>query len=121
MKLRITNSLKLIALLIFSVELLTPLLLPAEHALDKNSMSDHLVSAATGPNQLFYLLAEELDSNEERGEGHKELTTPFPIDLFLVFNFQLETENSLLELAQGTFESFTVKSRLFILNCRLLI
>ncbi|HLZ16180.1 MAG TPA: hypothetical protein VKQ08_04040, partial [Cyclobacteriaceae bacterium] len=65
---RTIQVLKLFALLVFSLELLTPLLLSEDLTQHKNQGTQFVTTTAS-QNQLFYLFAEELDSNEESGEG----------------------------------------------------
>ncbi len=77
---RTTQVLKLFAILIFSFELLTPLFLSGDSAIYKNQ-GTQFVNTATSQNQPLCLVAEEIDSSEESGEGHKEFTAQFDFDL----------------------------------------
>lgn len=112
---RTTQVLKLFALLVFSLELLTPLLLSEDLSPHKNQGAQ-LVNTTTSQNQLFYLFAEELDSNEESGEGHKEFTVLFDFDLVSVLYLQIENTFSSLVYVQHTYECLKAKPRLFLLN-----
>src|SRR5579859_7724839 len=112
---RITQVLKLFALLVFSLELLTPLLLSENLTLQKNP-GTQFVTTTTSQSQLFYLFAEELDSNEEGGEGHKEFIVLFDFDLVSVLHLQIENTYSSLVYVQHTYECLTAKPRLFLLN-----
>ena|SRR5260221_12179417 len=115
---KITQGLKFFVLLIFALELLTPLFLSASSASDKN-YGTHLVNNSTSQNQLFYLFAEELD--EETSEGHKELPLQFDFDLVSVHYLQIETTYSSLVYVQHTYECLATQPKLFILNSIFLI
>jgi hypothetical protein len=117
---RTTQVLKLFALLVFSFELLTPLLLSGDSSAYKNH-GPQFVNTATSQNQLLCLVAEEIDSSEESGEGHKEFAVQFDFDLVSVLYLQIETTYSSLVYVQHTYESLEVKPRLFLLNSTFLI
>src|SRR5882672_9514411 len=112
---RTTQVLKLFALLIFSFELLSPLFLSEDLRPTKNHGTE-FVNASAIQNQLFCLFAEELDSNEESGEGHKEFTVLFDFDLVSILYLQIETTYSSLVYVQHTYECLAAKPRLFLLN-----
>jgi len=120
MLLQTTQVLKLFALLVFSFELLTPLLLTEESTTLKNQGTE-FVNANAIQNQLLCLFAEEIDASEESGEGHKEFTVLFDFELVSVLYLQIETTFSSLVYVQHTYERLTPKSRLFLLNSTFLI
>jgi hypothetical protein len=115
-----TRVLKLFALLVFSFELLTPLLLSEDSTARKNQ-GNQLVNAATTQNQILCLIAEEFDSGEESGEGHKECAIFFDFDLVSVLHLQMETNYSSLVYIQHTYESSGATPQLFLLNSVFLI
>ena len=117
---RTTQVLKLFALLVFSLELLTPLLLSAESTTIKNQGTE-FVNANAIQNQLLCLFAEEVDASEESGEGHKEFTVLYDFDLVSVLYLQIETTYSSLVYVQHTYKCLELKPRLFLLNSTLLI
>ena len=117
---RTTQVLKLFALLVFSLELLTPLLLSEESTTLKNQGTE-FVNANDIQNQLLCLFAEEVDASEESGEGHKEFTVIFDFDLVSVLYLQIETTYSSLVYVQHTYECLAAKPRLFLLNSTFLI
>jgi hypothetical protein len=112
---RTTQVLKLFALLVFSFELLTPLLQSQESSTLKNQGTE-FVNANAIQNQLLCLFAEEVDASEESGEGHKEFTVLFDFDLASVLYLQIETTYSSLVYVQHTYECLSAKPRLFLLN-----
>ncbi len=111
---------KLFALLVFSLELLTPLLLTEESAITKNQGTEFTNASAT-QSQLLCLFAEEVDASEESGEGHKEFTFVFDFDLVSVLYLQIETTYSSLVYVQHTYECLAAKPTLFLLNSIFLI
>src|SRR3954463_10905598 len=114
--LRKTNQvLKLFALLVFSFELLTPLLLPEGSAIPKNQETE-LVNANAIQNQLLCFLSEEVDENKESGDGHKEFTVLYDFDLISGLHLQIETTYSSLVYVQHTYKCLAAESRLFLLN-----
>jgi hypothetical protein len=115
-----THVLKLFALLVFSLELLTPLLISEESVSTKNQGTE-FVSANAIQNQLMCLFAEEVDASEESGEGHKEFTVLYDFDLVSVLYLQIETTYSSLVYVQHTYKCLELKPRLFLLNSTLLI
>ncbi len=112
---RTTRVLKFFALLVFSFELLTPLLLSGTSITLKNQGTE-LVNANAIQNQLLCLFAEEVDASEESGEGHKEFTVLFDFDLVSVLYLQIETTYSSLVYVQHTYECLAAQPRLFLLN-----
>jgi len=112
--------LKFFALLVFSLELLTPLLLSEELTANKNQGTE-FVNANALQNQLLCLFAEEVDASEESGEGHKEFTFVFDFNLVSVLYLQIETTYSSLVYVQHTYKSLEAKPRLFLLNSTFLI
>jgi hypothetical protein len=117
---RTTQALKLFALLVFSLELLTPLLLSEESLTSKNQGTE-IVNANAIQNQLLYLLAEEVDASEESGEGHKEFTVLYDFDLVSVLYLQIETSYSSLVYVQHTYKCLGANPGLFLLNSTFLI
>jgi hypothetical protein len=115
-----TQVLKLFALLVFSLELLTPLLLPEGSAIPKNHGTE-FVNANAIQNQLLCFLSEEVDENEEGGEGHKEYTVLYDFDLVSFLYLQIETTYSSLVYVQHTFKPLAAEFRLFLLNNSFLI
>ena len=115
-----TQVLKLFALLVFSLELLTPLLLSEESVANKNQGTE-IVNANAIQNQLLCLFAEEVDASEESGEGHKEFTFVFDFNLVSVLYLQIETTYSSLVYVQRTYRCLEAKPRLFLLNSTFLI
>jgi len=111
---RTTQVLKFFALLVFSFELLTPLL-SVDSATLKNQGTE-FVNANAIQNQLLCLFAEEVDASEESGEGHKEFTVLFDFDLVSVLYLQIETTYSSLVYVQHTYECLAAQPRLFLLN-----
>src|SRR5258708_15042724 len=98
---RITQSLKLFALLVFTLELLTPLFLSADSTSSKNH-GTQLINNSSSQNQLFCLFAEELD--EESREPPKELPLQFDFALVAGLYLQIETTYSSLVYVQHTYE-----------------
>jgi hypothetical protein len=115
---RINHGLKLFALLIFSLELLTPLFLDGNINLNKSTKETQLVNPTTNPSQLFDLLAEE---NEERAEGNKELSVIFDFDLLSIFTYYIDNKVSSKAYIHHTYGYLAAKPRLFILNSLLRI
>ena len=115
-----TQVLKLFALLVFSLELLTPLLLPEGSSIPKNQGTE-IVNANAIQNQLLCFLSEEVDESEESGEGHKDLTLLYDFDLVSVLHLQIETSYSSLVYVQHTFKRLEASPRLFLLNNSILI
>src|SRR6478609_3218535 len=95
---RTTQVLKLFALLVFSLELLTPLL--SEGSTFPENQGTELVNANSIQNQLLCLFAEEIDASEESGEGHKEFTVLYDFNLVSVLYLQIETTYSSLVFVQ---------------------
>jgi len=116
---RTTQVLKLFALLVFSLELLTPLL--SEGSTSPKNQGTEFVNANAIQNQLLCLFAEELDASEESGEGHKEFTVLYDFDLVSVLYLQIETTYSSLVYVQHTYKCLEAKPRLFMLNSTFLI
>ena len=110
--------LKIFALLVFSFESLTPLLVPEGSFADKNK-GNQLVNTASRQNQVLCIIAEEFDSSEESGEGNKECTTPF--DFGLVSVLQMETNYSSLVYIKNAYKSREAEPQLFLLNSVFLI
>jgi hypothetical protein len=106
--------------LVFSFELLTPLFLSEDSSAHKNHGAQ-LVNAPSNQNQILCLIAEELDSNEESGEGHKECTSLFDFDLVSVLHLQIETTFSSLVYIQHSYECRETTPRIFLLNSVFLI
>jgi len=115
-----TRVLKLFALLVFSLELLTPLFL-SEGSIAPRNQGTEFVNANAIQNQLLCLFAEEMDASEESGEGHKEFTFVFDFNLVSVLYLQIETTYSSLVYVQHTYKSLEAKPRLFLLNSTFLI
>lgn len=116
---RTTQVLKLFALLVFSLELLTPLL-SGESTIFKNRGTEFVNDNAI-QNQLLCLFAEEVDASEESFEVHKEFTVLYDFDLVSVLYLQIETTYSSLVYVQHTDKCLEVKPRLFLLNRTFLI
>ncbi|HEV8513917.1 MAG TPA: hypothetical protein VGQ59_11600 [Cyclobacteriaceae bacterium] len=116
---RTTRVLKFFALLIFSLELLTPLLLPEGSAIPKNQGTG-FVNANAIQNQLLCFLSEEVDENEEGGEGHKEFSVLYDFEVSLLY-LQIETTYSSLVYVQHTCKNPEAAPRLFLLNSSFLI
>jgi hypothetical protein len=112
--------LKLFTLLVFSLELLTPLLISEESTVTKNSGTE-FVNATTIQNQLLCLYAEEVDASEESGEGHKEFTVLYDFNLVSVLYLQIESTYSSRVYVQHTYKSLESKPGLFLLNNSFLI
>lgn len=115
-----TQVLKFFALLIFSLELLTPLLLTEGSAIPKNQGKE-FVNANAIQNQLLCFLSEEVDENEESGEGHKAFNVLYDFDLVSVLYLQRQTTYSSLVYVQHTCKNIEAEPRLFLLNSSFLI
>jgi hypothetical protein len=115
-----TRVLKFFALLVFSLELLTPLLI-SEGATAVKNHGTEFVNANAIQNQLLCLFAEEVDASEESGEGHKEFTVLYDFNLVSVLYLQIETTYSSLVYVQHTYKSLESKPALFLLNNSFLV
>jgi hypothetical protein len=115
-----TRVLKFFALLVFSLELLTPLLISEGATVAKNHETE-FVNANAIQNQLLCFLSEEVDESEESGEGHKEFSLLYDFDLVSVLYLQIETTFSSLVYVQHTYKSLESQPGLFLLNNSFLI
>jgi len=91
---RIVHILKVSALLVFSIELLTPLFFLGEQLTHKTSAEASMVARSESPNQIFYLLAEELSANEEGDEGDRQMACPLDFDFATLVSFGVDTRPS---------------------------
>ncbi len=113
---------KFFALIIFSVELLAPVILPAGPSDKTENAGTQLVnSSSASQTQLFCIFAEELDANEEDGLGHKEFTSLFDFNLISVFYRHHELIKSSQVFIQHSYQHIAAQPPLFLLNCHLLI
>ncbi len=117
---RVNLIFNLFALLIFFVELFTPLFISTDFPAYKTNNKSLLTDMPLGRNQPLYLVAEELDG-KERSENNKPLLSSIDFDFIAVFNLQTKKQVSTSEYNLQSYACPTSKPRLFILNRLFLI